>query len=49
MGDTIVAAMVFNVWFPVVMEFINYGLRQVFILKDYIGREEPYTTKTTSI
>lgn len=34
MGDTIVAAMVFNVWFPVVMEFINYGMRYAFRLKD---------------
>ena len=49
MGDTIVSAMVFNVWFPVVMEFINYGMRAAFRLKDYFGREEPYTTKTSSI
>ena len=49
MGDTIVAAMVFNVWFPVVMEFINYGMRSAFRLKDFLGREEGYNTKTTSI
>ena len=49
MGDTIVAAMVFNVWFPVVMEFINYGMRSGFRLKDYIGREEGFNTKMSSI
>ena len=49
MGDTIVAAMVFNVWFPVVMEFINYGMRSGFRLKDYIGREDGFNTKMSSI
>jgi hypothetical protein len=49
MGDTIVAAMMFNVWFPVAMEFGYYGMRLAFKLKDYFGREEGYDTKTNSI
>ena len=49
MGDTIVAAMVFNVWFPIVMEIINYGIRSAMRLKDYLGREDGFNTKTASI
>lgn len=40
MGDTIVGSMKFNVWFPVVMEIMNWGMRAAFRYKDYYSAEE---------
>jgi hypothetical protein len=49
MGDTIVGSMVFNVWFPVVMEFCNYGMRLGFRILDWFGRKNGALTTKTSI
>lgn len=49
MGDTIVGAMVFNVYFPVIMEFINYGTRSAKRLLDYFKKGEGTTTGTKTI
>jgi hypothetical protein len=35
-GDTIVGSMVFNVWFPIAMEFGNYSMRLGFRMLDKI-------------
>jgi hypothetical protein len=40
MGDTIVGSMRFNVWFPIVMEIINWMMRSAFRLLDWCKAEE---------
>jgi hypothetical protein len=48
-GDTIVGSMVFNIYFPVIMEFINLGMRSVKRLIDYVKRGEGTSTSTKTI
>jgi len=45
-GDTVVQAMVFNIWFPIAMEIGYFGMRTAFRLKDSIGSEEGTKCKT---
>jgi hypothetical protein len=49
MGDTIVGSMMFNVWFPIVMEIIYWGMRFGFRTLDKVKAPEGFTTSTTSI
>lgn len=48
-GATIVGAMEINIVMPVALEFVYYGMRLMFRLKDHIGREEGANTKCTTI
>lgn len=48
-GDTIVGSMVFNVYFPVAMEFINWFVRGLKRFLDQRGTAEGYETKCVSI
>jgi hypothetical protein len=49
MGDTIVGSMKFNVWFPIVMEIINWSMRYGFRTLDRVKAPEGFTTSTNSI
>ena len=49
MGDTIVGSMIFNVWFPVVIEVMNWGMRAAFRYKYYYSAEDAKSTSTYSI
>ena len=45
-GDTIVQAMVFNIWFPIAMEIMWFAMRTAFRLKDQAGSEHGTNSKT---
>ena len=42
-GDTIVGSMMFNIYFPIAMEFMWFGIRSALRLKDKIGAGESGT------
>jgi len=48
-GDTIVGSMVFNIYFPVIMEIINLGVRSLKRLIDYVSRGEGTSTSKKTI
>jgi len=51
-GDTIVGSMVFNVFFPVVMEVLYFSIRSLKRILDSVGKEiddVKYQTKCVSI
>ena len=48
-GDTIVKSMVFNIWFPIAMEFGNYCQRSTFRFMDWCSTEKGKKTAKTNI
>lgn len=48
-GDTIVKSMVFNIWFPIAMEFGNYCQRSTFRFMDWCSTEQGKKTAKTNI
>jgi hypothetical protein len=46
-GDTIVGSMKFNIYFPIAMEFMWFGMRTAFRLKDKVGAGESGTNCKT--
>ena len=48
-GDTIVASMVFNTWFPIAMECANYSQRLSFRMLDWFSKDSDKKTAKTNI
>ena len=48
-GDTIVGSMYFNIYFPVIMEIINFTMRKTKRLIDYVQRGEGTNTSKKTI
>lgn len=48
-GATIVGAMEINIVMPVALEFVYYGMRLMFRIKDKVGLKEGEVTKCTTV